>query len=328
MRADRLLSLLMLLQTRGKLNAETLAEELEVSVRTVYRDTEALAMAGVPVYAERGPGGGIALLDEYSTRLNGLSTAEARALFMLSLPGPLLQLGIGAELKAALLKLSAALPEEQRREQEAARQRIHLDPFGWGAAAGGPRIDEAPPHLGLLQRAIWQDQRVELRYQTIFGLQLELAVEPLGLVSKASEWHLVASRQTGLRVFRAAELLEVRLLNEPFERPAGFSLSAFWDAYCREVEAERGLYWVELRVSPALARELPLRLGERGRAALKNGGAPDERGWHAVRVPFDSLEQARERILSFGGAAVVLSPQPLALSLADYAEQIRAVYRA
>jgi predicted DNA-binding transcriptional regulator YafY len=312
----------MLLQIRGKMSALMLAEELEVSERTVYRDMDALAMAGVPVYAERGPGGGISLLEDYTTRLNGLSTAEARALFMLSIPGPLQQLGIGAEMKAALLKLSAALPETLRSEQEAARQRIHLDANAWGQAG------EAPPQLAVLQRALWQDRRVEILIHTVFGVQIELVVDPLGLVSKASDWHLVARRETGLRVFRIADLLHARQLDEPFTRPVEFSLSAFWEAYCSQVEAERGLYWVQMRISAGLAHELPLRLGERAVGVLENAGPADEVGWRMVRMPFDSLEQARDKIFSFGGAAQVLGPQALVYSLIDYAEQIRKVYLA
>ncbi len=110
MRADRLLAMLILLQTRGRMTARELSEELEVSERTVYRDMLALGMAGMPVYTERGPGGGCTLLESYRTDLNGLTENEVRALFMLSIPAPLVDLGLSLELKAALLKLSAALP--------------------------------------------------------------------------------------------------------------------------------------------------------------------------------------------------------------------------
>ena len=191
MRADRLLSILMILQTRGKVTALALAEELEVSERTIYRDVEALSGAGVPLYAERGPGGGIALLEEYRTNLTGLNSDEARALFMLSIPSPLLQLGVGPDLTAAMFKLSAALPESRRREQQAARQRIHLDAAWWGQS-GLPG-----PHLGVVQQAVWQDRRLRIVTRTLFGAEIELNVDPLGLVAKASEWYLVARRENG-----------------------------------------------------------------------------------------------------------------------------------
>ena len=320
MRADRLLSFLLLLQTRGKMSAFGLAQELEVSERTIYRDLEALSIAGIPVYAERGPGGGISLLDDYTTRLNGLTADEARALFILSIPGPLLQLGIGPDLKAAMLKLSAALPESQRREQDAARQRLHLDASSWGQSGA------ATPNLGVVQQGVWQDQRLDILIHTHFGAEVPLVVDPLGLVAKANDWQLVARRESGLRVFRVADLVRVRLLDETFLRPDNFSLSVFWDTYCQQVEAERGLFWVDLRISAGLARELPLRMGDRARTVLEGVGPTDESGWRTVRMAFDSFERARDQILSFGGAAQVLDPPQLARSLADTAEQIRKMY--
>ena len=138
MRADRLLSLLMLLQTRGRMTAQALADELEVSVRTVYRDIEALSSAGVPVYADRGPGGGCALVDNYRTHLTGLHEGEVRALFMASMPSALADLGLGADLKAALLKLLAALPAERRHDDQWVRQRIFLDWESWQKATASP----------------------------------------------------------------------------------------------------------------------------------------------------------------------------------------------
>ena len=312
----------MLLQTRGKLSAETLARELEVSERTIYRDLEALGMAGIPVYAERGPGGGISLLEDYTTRLNGLTVDEARALFMLSIPGPLLQLGVGPDLKAAMLKLSAALPQSQRQEEESARQRIHLDASDWGPAGAGA----GAPHLGVIQQALWQNRRLELLFHTLFGIQIEVSVDPLGLVAKAYDWHLVARYENGLRVFRVHDLLRVRALDENFERPPDFSLSAFWQAYCQQTDAGRGQFWVVLRISPGLAEELPMRLSEGAERILAGAGPADEHGWRTVRMAFDSFEQARDKVLTFGGAAEVLDPLALALSLADHAEQIRMVY--
>ncbi|RPH59405.1 MAG: HTH domain-containing protein, partial [Chloroflexi bacterium] len=152
MRADRLLALLMLLQTRGTLTAQALAAELEVTERTIYRDVTALSAAGVPVYTERGPGGGIALVESYQTDLTGLRPEEAQALSMLAIPEPLVRLGVGTELKAALLKLSAAIPAAAREKQAQARQRIHLDAAWWF------QPEEPTPHLPALQQAVWQDR--------------------------------------------------------------------------------------------------------------------------------------------------------------------------
>src|SRR5512139_384786 len=208
MRADRLLSLLMLLQARGRMTAQELAQELEVSERTIYRDINALSASGVPVYAESGPGGGCALLDSYRTNLTGLTADEARALFMLSIPAPLDQLGVTQELKAALLKLSAALPEARRHDEERVRQRVYLDSLNWFQA------EEAAPYLQTLYRAVWDDRKVAItlrvQFDAFIDAQIEQVIAPYGLVSKAGVWHIVAARHgvaqhDQLRVYRAAD---------------------------------------------------------------------------------------------------------------------------
>jgi predicted DNA-binding transcriptional regulator YafY len=322
MRADRLLSLMMVLQTRGSGNvtALELARELEVSERTIYRDVEALSLAGVPVYADRGPGGGIRLLEEYRTNLTGLTADETRALFMLSIPSPLLQLGVGQELKAALLKLSAALPEARRREQQAARQRIHLDARWWGQAQG------PGPHLAAVQQALWQDKRLKIVTRMFFGSLVEQTVEPLGLAAKAGEWYLVARVGEGQRVFRVNDLVSAEALGEPFHRPDEFDLPSFWEAHVRQVESDHGLFEVRLRISPGLARELPWRIGGQALEALERASPPDEKGWREVELRFDRHEQARDKVLTFGSAAEVLEPLALRRSLADAARQVLSVY--
>lgn len=321
MRADRLLSMLMLLQARGKMPAQALAAELEVSVRTVYRDLDALSAAGVPVYAERGPGGGCALLDSYRTTLTGLTEEEVRALFMLTIPAALAQLGVGQELKAALLKLSAALPAERRRDEAWVRQRIHLDWTGWQAV-------EPVPYLQAIQRAVWADRRLWLVYRRQAGpavRRFERLVDPYGLVAKAGVWHLVCLAGGRLRVYRVSELLEVRPAGERFERPADFDLAAFWAGWAVEAEAWRGLFEATVRVSPALAAELPRRFGDRVRDRLA-AAAPDAEGRLTVDLPFDTFESARAWLLGQGGAAEALAPPELRLSVADHAAQIVALY--
>ena len=171
MRADRLLSLLMLLQARGRMTAQELAQELEVSERTIYRDINALSASGVPVYAESGPGGGCALLDSYRTNLTGLTADEARALFMLSIPAPLDQLGVTQELKAALLKLSAALPEARRSDEERIRQRVYLDSLNWFQDA------DAVPHLPAIYRAVWDDRKLAITLRVRFAAFIESQIE-------------------------------------------------------------------------------------------------------------------------------------------------------
>ena len=319
MRADRLLALLMLLQTRGRMTAQKLAEELEVSVRTIYRDIDALSAAGVPVYAERGPGGGCALLDGYRTNLTGLTEDEVRALFMLSIPVALAELGVGQELKAALLKLSAALPASRRHDEAWVRQRIHLDWSWWFQA------EEPVPHLQTMQRAVWEDRRLCLTYRQQAGPsieQFERVVDPYGLVAKAGVWYLVCAGDGRIRVYRVSRVLSARLTAEHFQRPADFDLAAYWSAHCAEYERNRPLYPVTVRVSPALASELSRHFGDE----IAEAGPPDAEGWITLTLPFETLGDARQRILGFGGAMEVLEPRALRESVLDFATQIVALY--
>jgi len=320
MRADRLLSMLMLLQTRGRLTAEQLAGELEVSVRTVYRDLDALSAAGVPVYAERGPGGGCALLEGYRTTLTGLTPDEVRALFMLSIPAPLAELGVSGELKAALLKLSASLPAARRGDEALARQRFHLDAAGWSEAA------EPAPHLRTLHQAVWLDRRLHLTYRLPFDAQAAWWVEPYGLVAKASAWHLVCRRDGHLRVLRVSRVVDACLGDETFARPPDFDLAAFWREWCASVEDNRQSYRVTVRVAPRFVPSLPYYFGESIRAEIDQAGPTDVEGWLTLTLPFESLEEARDRLLAFGGAVEVLAPRALRASVADYAAQIVALY--
>lgn len=320
MRADRLLSLLMLLQTRERMTAQQLAKELEVSERTIYRDVDALSAAGVPVYAERGPGGGCALLDSYRTNLTGLTEDEVRALFMLSIPSPLAELGVGQELKAALLKLSAALPAARRQDEERVRQRIHLDSRWWF------QTEDPVPHLQTLQQAVWQDRKLFLCYRSSHGTQVERSVDPYGLVAKAGVWYLVCARDGQMRSYRVSRVLEARISEVRFERPADFDLAGFWKDWCVEFETSRPHYPVTVRLAPALISELPLWFGDSIRDAIAAAGPPDSEGWITLTLTFETLTAARTHILGFGRAAEVLEPEHLRQSVLDYATQIIEFY--
>ncbi len=321
MRADRLLSILMLLQTRGQMTAQQLSEELEVSVRTIYRDLDALSAAGVPVYAERGPGGGCALLDSYRTTLTGLTQDEVHALFMLSIPAPLAELGVDQELRAALLKLAAALPDARRQDEARARQRIHLDSEGWF------ETKEPVPHLQTIQQALWQDRKVRITYRLPREAQAEWLIEPYGLVAKGNTWHLVCVRDGHMRVYRASRVLDATVMPETFERPANFDLVAFWRDWCAQVEENRPHYPVTVRVAPDLTPWLPYFFGAQIRDQVAGAGPPDAEGWITLTLSFETLEDARERLLGFGRAVEVVSPQALRNTVFDYATQIVSLYR-
>lgn len=322
MRADRLLSILLLLQARGprKLTAGQLAAELEVSERTIYRDIDALSAAGVPVYGEAGPAGGYVLLDSYRTTLTGLNEGEARALFMLSIPDALGELGVSQQLRTALLKLSAALPAARRDDEARVRQRFYLDSAWWRQG------EEPVAHLPALHEAVWQDRRVWLSYRIEpLGIDITQMVDPYALVAKAGVWHLVAAVDGTLRVYPLAALSEVRLAEEGFQRPPDFDLEAFWRGWCSEQEQGRDRFTAVVRVASHFAPELIRRLGDQARRSLAAGSA-DAAGWTVVALPFESLDAARERILSFGSGVEVLEPPALRWSVQDFAAQIAALY--
>jgi len=315
MRADRLLNMLLLLQTRGRLTAAELAAELEVSERTIYRDLDALSGAGIPVYAERGPGGGCSLLDSYRTTLTGLSENEVRALFLLSVPSPLADLGIAGEIKTALLKLVAAKPPDS----DPVARRIHLDTTWWFES------DNPAPHLRPLYEALIAERQVMLRYRQAFGTEVERLADPYGLVAKAGVWYLVCGQNDRVRVHRVSHLLAASVTDEGFPYPAGFDLASFWADWCTRAESVRAIYPVIVRVSPDLARWLPSILGDSIREAIEAVPA-DDVGWLTLTLPFESLEAARARLLGWGGAVEVLAPEALRRSVADFAEQIVARY--
>ncbi|MBK8049182.1 MAG: WYL domain-containing protein [Anaerolineales bacterium] len=323
MRADRLLSLLMLLQTRGRMTAQALAAELEVSVRTIYRDMDALSAAGVPVYADAGPGGGCALLDDYRTNLTGLREDEARAFFMLSIPSALADLGFGADLKEAMLKLTAALPAAHSQEEAWVRQRIYLDWAGWAQTTG------PSPHLHTLQQAIWADQQVTIRYRRGFGsfqTTFERVVDPYGLVAKAGAWYLVCAVAGRLRVYAMTELEEVTPSNKVCIRSPGFDLSSFWRGWCEKAQDQRKPYEVVVRATLACAQVLEERFGAMPNAPTQDAHESETDGFCPLALRFRSIEDARSTLLGFGGAGEVLAPEPLRLSLADFAQQILKTY--
>lgn len=320
MRADRLLSLLMLLQARGQMTARELARTLEVSERTIYRDIDALSGAGVPVYGQPGPQGGYALLDSFRTDLTGLTEGEVRTLFMLGIPAPLADLGVSQELRAALLKLSAALPDARRRDEVWVRQRFHLDSTAWHQG------EEPVPHLQTVHQAVWQDRKLHMVYRTPVAVEIERLVAPYGLVAKAGVWYLVCARNDAMHVHRVADLVDARASAEPFERPAGFDLGAFWRTWCEEHEANLPRFTAIVRVAPGFLPELPRYFGSPIRTKIAQAGPPDAEGWLRLELSFESLEAARERILGFGRGVQVLEPRALQRSVLDYAEQIVALY--
>ena len=322
MRADRLLSILMLLQSRGKMSAQKLAQELEVSDRTIYRDLEALSAAGVPVYTQRGPGGGCSLLECYRTNLTGLTDQEIEALFMLSIPTPLVQLGVSEELRTAMLKIAASLPAGRPREESKVRQSIYLDPDTWSQAG------EPVPFLQVLQGAIRQQCYLNLGWISFLNTEVRQRIAPYGLVAKANTWYLVGEHQGTLRVIQVFRLVRVEITEDQFERPADFDLPGFWKAWCKAAATNRQGYPVLLRVSPGAIPLLRQSFGANLDPILAQASSPDASGWIRIQLTFESLEMARERILGLGRSVEVIEPAALRKSIIDFAAQISILYTA
>jgi predicted DNA-binding transcriptional regulator YafY len=277
-----LLSILILLQLRGRLTAETLAREFEVSVRTIYRDIDQLSAAGVPVYAERGRAGGLALLDGYRTRLTGLTAAESDALVLTGVGPAGAALGIGPELAAAQLKLLASLPPEAGARAQRVAARFHLDPGNWYRPA------EALDGLPALASAVWDERRIRVRYDS-WKEVVTRDLDPLGLVLKAGAWYLVAAADGQPRTYRVAAILALEVLDAPVRRPARFDLAAYWTQWSADFEARMFSGSAKIRVSPQGLRVLR-RLSPAAAAALDADHRPAQPdGWIEGEIPIESL---------------------------------------
>jgi len=319
MRANRLLSMLLVLQARGRVTAQALADEFEVSVRTIYRDADELAASGVPIYADRGPGGGFRLLDGYRTRLTGLSSGEAEALLMVGLPGPAADLGLSAPVATARLKLLAAVPGSAVDAAARIADRFHLDPFDWYRRAA------PPPHLTALAQAVWAGRRVAIRYES-WSATVQRTLDPLGLVLKGGGWYLVARAGRDIRTYRIAKVLDLQVLEERFDYPAGFDLAAHWrgtlERFARELRRETAT----LRVAPAALDRID-RLGSDAAEAIRSMTADDD-GRRTATVAIESIEHASELLIGFGNAIEVLEPPALRQHLSELAGLVAALYGA
>jgi predicted DNA-binding transcriptional regulator YafY len=314
-RASRLVTLLLLLQTRGQLTAAELASRLEVSERTIQRDIEALTAAGVPVEAVRGPAGGYRLAGGYRTRLTGLTGEEAEVLFA----GPAAELGLGRVFADARLKVLAALPPELQERAERSARLFHLDGRGWF------RGEDTTPHLPALAAAVWQGQRVRARYRE--GARIvRRTLDPLGLVLKAGAWYLVARRSAGFRVYRVSRFVSLRVLDEAAARPEEFDLAAFWEEWSTSFERNRPRFDVRLRVPRAAVPFLRPLVHTDGRAALDRIRREPARESIELTVPFEHLETAARELLTFGADVEVLAPSELRERIATAGAAVADLY--
>ncbi|MGE0045549.1 MAG: helix-turn-helix transcriptional regulator [Hyphomonadaceae bacterium] len=319
-RASRLLSILILLQMRGRMSAETLAQEFEVSVRTIYRDVDQLSAAGVPIYAERGRSGGFQLMDGYRTRLTGFTATEAETLLLAGAGAAAEDLGLGAELAAAELKLLASLPPDSGASAQRVSQRFHLDPVDWYRRA--EPIDVLP----VLAGAVWRERRIRVRYES-WKEEVSRTLDPLGLVLKGGIWYLVAADKTP-RTYRVSNIHQLDVTEDEAERPARFDLARYWEAWVRDFEARllaekamvklspRGLKWLN-DVSPAAAEA----------AAARHRAAKPE-GWIRAEIPIESVDFAARQLLRLGAEVEVLEPPELRTRIAAEAMRTADLYAA
>ncbi|MFE6050908.1 helix-turn-helix transcriptional regulator [Kitasatospora sp. NPDC056446] len=311
MRASRLVTLLLLLQNRGRMTAGQLAEELEVSLRTVYRDVQALAAAGVPLYGEAGHAGGYRLVDGYRTRLTGLTAEEAQAAFLAALPGAAAELGLDGALATARLKLRAALPPGLREHAGRVEERFLLDAPGWYGGA------DDTPYLADVAAAVWARRAVLLRYRRWRAPEeIERRVEPYGLVLKAGRWYLVAGGPSGTRTYRVDQIIGLGEPAEEFAVPDGFDLGAYWTAYLEDFRSRLHTGEALVRLTPEGARRL-------GVPPSPAGG-----GWGQARVPIESIDHAHGEFLRLGADVEVLEPAELRDRIAGTVRALAARYSA
>ncbi|MEM7798326.1 MAG: YafY family protein [Chloroflexota bacterium] len=311
MRADRLLSLMLLLQQKGKQTAAELADALDVSQRTIYRDIDALSGMGVPVYADGGPGGGYRLLDAYRTSLTGLTENEIRALFSFAIPNQISALGGSTDLQRAFLKLSAGLPQQYEDQMRRTEQRLYLDSRGWFQA------EPALPHLPTLQQAVWADRKLILGYARQNGTTNRRIVAPYALAMKSELWYLVADTEDGMRVFRVSRIYQAELLAEGFERPTEFDLSAFWGEWSANYEASLPAYPVTLRVTPAARERLEQKFGADLWTTIQEDGDAKK-----LTVTFEREVEAQAFLLGMGNSVTIVAPKRLRQLVKETAQKI------
>jgi predicted DNA-binding transcriptional regulator YafY len=313
MRADRLISIVLLLQANGRMTAETLASRLEVSQRTILRDMDALSSAGVPVVAERGTGGGWRLIDGYETKLTGLTPAEIRSLFLARPPALLAELGLKEAADAAWLKLRAALPSGVREQAEFVRQRLLIDSRNWRDSG------ESLTSLPVLLEALWGGQRLKFVYEKADGSSSERELDPLGLVARANRWYLIAGKGDEPRTYRVSRIRSPQILAERAERPTAFDLAAYWETSTNRFREHLPYYTATFLVTEHVlpwACYRPWRVLEQAPAGER----------YRVTLRFDAPEEARQFALGMGAELEVLEPQELRDYVVATAKAVMAAY--
>lgn len=311
MRADRLLVIILLLQNKGKLTAANLAKELGVSRRTILRDVEALSFAGIPIYAEGGNGGGIALDEHYRTSLTGLKEAEIRTLFISTHPQRLNDLGLGDAAQSTLLKLSASIPFAHQQSVAHIRQRILVDPDWWYYDT------QQMPFWDNLVHAVYGDYCIAATYETHQGEVIERVLEPYSLVAKSSLWYLIARRDTDFRTYRVARFQQITLLDQGFKRQPDFDLPTYWRKHVQEFPNTMPAFRFTLQIAPDqlnfIQRIIP------GHYTIESVPEGD---WLTISIQLETMELARMLVFGLGTQAIVVEPLELQQAVLDTAQRL------
>lgn len=315
MRADRLLTVLMLLQAHGKQTGRELAARLEVSERTIHRDMDALSAAGVPIVAVRGPRGGWQLDESWRSKVPALDEQELRA-FLMAQPRVVGDQRLAAAAQRALDKLMATLPLSMRARAASLRQRLHVDTAGWWGA-----MDELEA-LPIVQDAVSRDRKLAFAYRRPSGELVERVVDPLGMVAKGATWYLVANTPNGLRTYRVSRIDRPVLRDEPCVRPPDFDLAAYWESSTKEFIEARSRYAARLRLHPRAAARIR---AWRMCAPRNENDTTDADGWVTLHLQFENEEQALFVALGFGPEAQVLEPAGLRDRVRQAVEEMAAV---
>jgi predicted DNA-binding transcriptional regulator YafY len=313
--------MVLILQGRGHTTAQQLAQQLEVSVRTIYRDAEALQEAGIPLLAAAGPAGGYRLPDSYRTRLAGLSESEAKGLFLTGLAGPAAELGLGAAVAAAELKLAAALPARLVDQAVAVQERVHLDATGWYA-----RADPAP-HLTEVADAVWAQRRIRITYNRWKAPdKVRRTLDPYGLVLKAGRWYLVACSNQQVRTYRVDQILKLSVLDQHFARPVKFDLPGYWTAYLAEFQAHLYPAQATIRLTAAGRKRIPLTMSDAIATAVEKTAIATDGGRIQAVVPIESIDHAESEFLRLGADIEIIDPPELRRRLTDAATRLHLLY--
>ncbi|GGP08292.1 helix-turn-helix transcriptional regulator [Oceanobacillus neutriphilus] len=319
MRGDRLISILLILQNQGRITAKELAEKLEVSERTIYRDMEVLSGSGIPVFADRGKNGGWSLIDGYQTDLTGLKQSEITALFAPVSPQLLDDLGLTRTSEDARNKIIASLPAAYRKNAKDIWSRIHIDTSSWRGTK------EKIASFEVLKNAIWENVKLEIIYQRADGQTNHYIVQPLGLVAKGSIWYFIAAKENGdIRNYRASRIQSAVPGMGTFERPDDFDIAAYWKSSKQAFIRALPTYEVRIKVSGEV---LPRLSFSNHFVRVMETGSSDKEGWTSVKLTFDTKDEAKRYILGFADQMTVIEPEELHAEIYRMAEAAVAHYR-